>query len=147
MGKYIKGMLVVGLILGVVILLAGLFSTSPPKPKVSIEGELFSIPTTQGSYCWEGLLSSQCMDTVEPSKLVEDRAVIVPPGAKILINFRKEPNPRSLGTLLWTASDSEVAQLNGNTLTVPETPGTYIYSIHATWDRGSGSYAFKVKVQ
>ncbi len=147
MKKFFKGLLIPGLVVGVIIIFAGLFSTSPPKPKVSVEGKLISIPTTQGSYCWDGLMSAQCMDTVAPPELVEDSAVIVPAGAKITIDFRREPQEGSLGASLWTTTDLEEAQLDGNILTVPEAPGTYIYSIHASWDRGSGSFAFKVKVQ
>ncbi|WP_456276411.1 hypothetical protein [Bacillus sp. AK128] len=128
----------------------GLFNTNPPEPTITAEGE--RVEVVQGSYCWDGLLSSICADTSSPPELVKDQGlkpVVVSPESKIKIEFKKEPNENSLGVSNWTSDNEidEVSLRSNNVLRAPKEKGIYVYDVHASWEKGSSSFAFVIEVQ
>jgi hypothetical protein len=121
-------------------------NTKPPTPTITTGDK--KIPTTQGTYCWKGILSGKCVDMIAPPDLVKNKPIVVAPGAELQIDFKKEPIKGSLTATIWKNNDDhEKAKLDGNVLIVPEEKGVYVYDVFARWKRGSSSYAFVVKVQ
>lgn len=129
-----------------VIIYIAFVGIGPPKPSVSVGSK--GIPTKLGSHCWKGLIKQQCVDVSGPPDLVEGQPRIASPGSKVNIKFRKPPKDGSFGISNWNASSpSEEVRLTGNTFTLPEKEGTYIFTIYGSWERGRASYAFKIKVK
>ncbi|WP_430787516.1 hypothetical protein VBD025_16665 [Virgibacillus flavescens] len=132
-----------------VFLFQSLGSTEPPTPNVTV-GDT-EIPTTQGSYCWDGLFSAKCVDMVYTSGWdmgMEHEPVKVSPNEKINVEFDKEPLENSLFVEKWTDEEEVIKiEMKNNTITAPAESGVYVYLIRANWKQGDGSYAFAVKVE
>lgn len=68
------------------------FRSEPPIPNVTI-GDV-NIPTTQGSFCWHGLISGRCVDKIYTNPLDmarEHKSTGVSQNEEINIAFKKEP--------------------------------------------------------
>lgn len=67
------------------------FRSEPLTPTITAGNT--EIATTQGSYCWNGLLSTKCVDKVYTSPLEmakEHKPTVVSPNEEIKIDFEKE---------------------------------------------------------
>lgn len=123
------------------------FRSEPPAPKITVNGE--DIPTTQGSYCWNGLLFAQCVDFIysTPLEMAEKHTPTkVMPKEKIKVDFKKEPDSRKIE--LWT-SETEIKNisLKDDFFYAPEEKGVYVYHISSWWKQGDGNDAFWIEVQ
>lgn len=142
--------LIVLVVLGVgIYFVIGLFNNNPPEPTITVDEKKLEV--ARGSYCWDGLFNSICADTISPPMLIEHheiKPVIVSPESELKIEFEKEPNANTLGVNRWL-NDNEVEgiSLSNNVLIVPKEQGVYIYDVHASWKKGSSSYAFVIEVR
>lgn len=116
----------------------------PPKP--SIQAGEKNVPYLQSTYCW-----NECADYMAPPDMVKHQQlepVIVSPEAEISIEFTPKPWEGSMGVTKWTDDlQSENVPLDYNIVTAPGIAGIYIYSVYASWDKGSSSYVFAIKVE
>ena len=125
------------------------FSSEPPAPTVTAGNT--NIPTVQGSYCWDRIFSSQCVDKAYTSTLdmaKSHRPTTVSPNQKVIIEFSKEP---IAGTFtveqLIDEENSIETKISDDSITVPQEKGIYSYHIRADWKQGGGNYAFSVEVK
>ncbi|MGK7378046.1 hypothetical protein ACSFXN_09385 [Planococcus sp. 1R117A] len=67
--------------------------------------------------------------------------------SEITLSFSKEPLSESLSIELWT-SETETAEVlfEKGRITAPSEPGVYVYHFYASWEQGSRSFAFPIKV-
>lgn len=142
MKKLLLYAVVAGIILFVII--ANPFRSSPPAP--TVKAGHTTIQTTEGSYCWSGLTSSECVDKAYAS--IEDMAkehtpTTVAPSETISLHFKDAPNVTVSETIDDKSSD---VPLTNNQFNAPKKPGIYIYSVSADWERGRGLYVFSVRI-
>jgi len=125
------------------------FRSEPYTPEVTANGS--NIPTTQGSYCWEVILSAQCVDYIytTPIEMAQKHnPTVVSPNEKITIDFKKEPNSGTLTVEQWMDENNiKTVELQNNSITVPEAKGIYVYHVLARWEKGDGNYAFSIEVK
>lgn len=124
------------------------FSSAPPTPIVKA-GDT-KIPTTQGSYCWNGLFSVQCVDKVYTSPIdmaKEHKPTVVSLSEEIKIDFRKEPLAETMKVEQWIDEKYEKLEVKNNLIVMPKEKGVYVYFVSAEWKEGGGSYAFSVEVK
>jgi hypothetical protein len=123
------------------------FRAEPPTPRVSA-GET-SVPTTQGSFCWDGILRAQCVDKVYTSVLdmaKEHQPTVVSPNEKVIVKFNEQPG--ALEVEQWVGEEQiEKVEVKDYYIVVPKEKGVYVYHIMANWKRGDGSYVFSVEVK
>jgi hypothetical protein len=124
------------------------FRSEPPTPTVT-SGDI-EIATTQGSYCWDSLLSAQCVDKVYTSPLdmaKEHKPTVVSPNEEIKISFKNEPISDTLEVEKWIDKDNiENVEMQNNSIVAPKEKGIYVYHILADWEQGDGNYAFSIEV-
>ncbi|CAN7550073.1 hypothetical protein [Rossellomorea sp. LjRoot5] len=134
-------------VVGIVFFIIQPFQTAPPTPNVTA-GEV-SIPTTKGSYCWDGLLSGGCVDKAYSSVVAmagEDQPTPVSPGEEITVTFKKKP--QQIGAEKWVGEEQvESVNIKNHTIVVPDQKGIYVYHLVAHWKQGDGSYVFSVEVK
>ena len=125
------------------------FRSEPPAPNVTAGGK--DIPTTQGSYCWNGLLFSQCVDFIYSTPLEmakEHKPTKVSPNETIKIEFKKDPASGTLEVEQWIGeNDIKKVEINDDSIKVPDEKGIYVYHIMARWEQGDGNYAFSIEVR
>ena len=123
------------------------FRDEPPDPRVEIKGQ--SIPTVQGTFCWSGMFSSQCVDKIYVDGLhmtEKSKPVTVMPNEKIQISFDPEPDTIKILQFKNKKNDNPVT-LKNNQLVTPKKSGTYAYELQARWsENGDGQFAFLIKV-
>lgn len=131
---------------------AFLYLLTPPEhpiPHVKTDG--ISVPVTEGSYCWEGPLSANCVDKVYANPIEmgkQHEPTDVMPNQTIKITFDKMPTKNSLKIERWIeGGSSEKVKLNHSKLHAPSQKGTYFYLITANWEQGDGKYSFSIKVE
>lgn len=124
------------------------FRSEPPTPSVTIGN--VGIPTTQGSFCWEGPISSQCVDKIYTSPLemaAEHKPTVVPSNEEVTIKFKESP----LGKLVvtqWIDEDNTTSiTVKNDKIKVPKEKGVYVYYVTANWEKGRGHYAFSIEVK
>ena len=146
-----KKLIIVLIVIGLIVI--GLFffepfRSEPPTPTVTV-GET-TIPTTQGSYCWKGLLFAQCVDFVYTSSLEmakEHKPTVVSPNEEIKIDFKKEPIVETLRVEKWIDKDNlEIYEVKNNSIVAPKEKGIYVFHIFANWEQGDGNYVFSIEV-
>lgn len=147
MNKFPKPIIFAVLI--VAILIIEPFRMEPPTPKVTVEGK--KIPTTQGSYCWRGIIISQCVDFIHTTPLdmaKEHNPTLVSPQENIGIDFHKDPLSGTVEIEQWSDEKTikEIELINGS-ISTPQKKGIYVYHIKALWKEGDGNYAFSVVVE
>lgn len=147
MSKFPKSVIFAVLILAIAIIEP--FRMEPPTPKVTVNGE--EIPTTQGSYCWHGMIFAQCADFIHTTPLdmaEEHDPTSVSPQQNIGIDFFREPLDGTLEIEQWIDEDnSKEIELIHDSITIPQEKGIYVYHITALWKEGDGNYAFSVIVE
>ncbi|QHE52690.1 hypothetical protein [Pontibacillus sp. HMF3514] len=125
------------------------FRSEPPTPTITAANK--EIATTQGSYCWEGLLSAKCVDKIYTSPLEmvkEHKPAVVSPNEVIEIDFKKAPIPETLEVEKWIDRDNiENIVLKNDSIIAPKEKGIYVFHILANWEQGDGNYAFSVEVR
>lgn len=142
------------LLIGSVILIIALFvqfepfRDEPPDPRVEVQGK--SIPTVQGTFCWSGMFSGQCVDKIYVDGLhmtEKSKPVTVMPNEKIKISF--DPKPDTIKILQFNnKKTSDPVTLKNNQLVTPKETGTYIYELQARWsENGDGQFAFLIKIE
>ncbi|WP_233208668.1 hypothetical protein [Planomicrobium sp. MB-3u-38] len=145
---FITLLILVGLGFGIYFVV-GLFNPTPPSPTITVDEK--ELDVARGSYCWEGLFNATCADTIPPPELIQHHKiepVIVSSESELKIEFEKEPNENTVGVTRWLSNNEvEGVSLNNNVLIVPKEKGIYIYDVHASWDKGSSSYAFIIEVK
>lgn len=124
------------------------FRDEPPDPRVEIQGK--SIPTVQGTFCWSGMFSSQCVDKIYVDGLhmtEKSKPVTVMPNEKIKISF--DPKPDTIKILQFNnKKTSDPVTLKNNQLVTPKETGTYIYELQVRWsENGDGQFAFLIKIE
>ena len=125
------------------------FRSEPPSPKITIEEAV--IPTTQGSYCWSGLIVKRCVDKIYTSPIEmakEHKPTVVSPKLEIKIGFKKEPQSGTLEVeLLIDESNRKSIVVKNDTILAPDEKGVYYYGVRANWKQGDGNYAFSIEVR
>lgn len=123
--------------------------SEPPVPNVTINNKI--VPTAPASYCWNGLLRAECVDTISPPEIIQHhdlKPIIVPAEAKIKVEFKNEPLKDTLRASKWIQDQqSESTMINHHLLTAPKEKGVYVYDIFASWEKGDASYVFVIEVQ
>ena len=131
----------------VLVLIIMLLNAGPPKPIV-LSGDN-KITIEQGSYCWEKITGTECVDKISPPEILDNNKIVpfsVSPQSKIKINFKKQPEKVEVEK--WVShGESEKISVEDNVISVPSKKGTYIYIISGRWDKGSSSYIFSIKVK
>ncbi|WGG46284.1 hypothetical protein [Rossellomorea sp. DA94] len=134
-------------VIAIILFIIQPFRTAPPTPNVTA-GEV-SIPTTEGSYCWDGLLSGGCVDKAYSSVVAmagEDHPTSVSPGEEITVTFKKKP--QKIGAEKWVGEEQvESVNMKNHMIVVPDEKGVYVYHLVAHWKQGDGSYVFSVEVK
>ncbi|WP_060673642.1 hypothetical protein [Rossellomorea vietnamensis] len=134
-------------VIAIILFIIQPFRTAPPTPTVTAGEE--SIPTTEGSYCWKGFFSGECVDKAYSSVVAmagEEKPTVVSPGEKITVKFNKKP--QHLAAEQWNGEEqAEGVSVRNHTIIVPEKKGVYVYHLVAHWKQGDGSYAFSVEVR
>ncbi|MFJ7736173.1 hypothetical protein ACIQ2D_07475 [Lysinibacillus sp. NPDC097287] len=140
------------IIIGLIVIAIYVFEPlriEPYTPKIT-NGEAV-IPTTQGSYCWKGLISAQCVDKIYSSPLEmakEHTPTVVSPLQEIKIAFKKVPLQGTFEVeLLSDESNSKNIDVKNDKIIAPDEKGKYIYFVRANWKQGDGNYVFSVKVK
>lgn len=125
------------------------FRSEPPTPNVTIGN--VNLPTTQGSYCWRGLLLGQCKDMAYTSLFEMGNThnpTVVSPNERINIEFKRKPIAGTLKVAQWVDDDtSQNVKMKNSSISVPKEKGVYVYHLVANWERGRGTYAFSVEVK
>ncbi|MFG3612901.1 hypothetical protein [Rummeliibacillus stabekisii] len=126
-----------------------LLNSKPPLPIIRAGHE--NVAKVRGSYCWEGLISSECVDTIPPPELIKSEnltPVIASPSSKLKIVFKNEPKKNTISVSKWlTNNQVEDVELNKNTIVLPQEKGIYVYDVSANWEKGSASYAFAIEIR
>lgn len=126
MKKILISLIAVGILASIVYLVS---NSKPPKPTITVENK--TVEVVQGSYCWQGFMNAQCVDTISPPELIqhyEMKPVVVSPGAALNVKFNRKPN--TLSVSIW---ENE----NDSGLLAPKEKGIYIYTVSASWKKGS----------
>lgn len=139
--------LAVLLILVVCIIVFEPFRGAPPNPDVEANGK--DVPTVQGSYCWNSLLRSQCVDKTYRDGLdlaKRKTPVTVSAGASVRIELSGDLKSVKLSQWNDQKQGSPVA-LKKNQFNAPIEPGLYAYELNSRWKQGDGQFGFSLKVQ
>ncbi|HBQ77669.1 MULTISPECIES: hypothetical protein [Exiguobacterium] len=139
--------LAVLLILVVCIIVFEPFRGAPPKPEVKANGK--DVPTVQGSYCWDSLLRSQCVDKIYRNGLdmtKEQKPVNVSAGAPVRIELTGDLESVKLSQWNDQKEDATVT-LKNDQFNAPTEPGVYAYELNSRWKQGDGQFGFSLKVQ
>lgn len=139
--------LVVLLILVVCIIVFEPFRGAPPNPDV--EANRKDVPTVQGSYCWDSLLRSQCVDKTyrDGLDLAKGKtSVTVSAGAPVRVELSGDL--KSVKLIQWNDQKQESRiTLNNDQFNAPTKPGIYAYELNSRWKQGDGQFGFLLKVQ
>ncbi|MFY7751353.1 MAG: hypothetical protein ACOVQU_06115 [Exiguobacterium acetylicum] len=125
------------------------FRHQPPEPTVTIEGRDVKVYT--GTYSWSGVFRGETADAkAEAVDLVkDDPSTLANPEDRLTIRFEEEPAPKSVTIVLWSVEDNKKIKIYEKTgkISVPTTPGRYVYQITADWKEGDGDFAFPIEVK
>ncbi|NME07556.1 hypothetical protein [Psychrobacillus sp. BL-248-WT-3] len=116
------------------------FRTEPPLPSITA-GDTH-ISTTQGYYCWSGILSTACANPVRPL----DSPTSVSPGEEINIEFRMKPFAESLKVEQGKNNVTQIP-IHNHIFVAPKEKGLYLFNLTAFWNNGDGNYAFSIIVE
>jgi hypothetical protein len=118
----------------------------PPFPKIKVGDQ--KVLVEPGTYSWRFLAKHVIADSPGPSDIVdpEHDAITVAPGSELSITFSSKPKTMVLST--WEGNQElSTVELQSGKYKLPSDKGTYIYSVRANWSKGSGMYAFVLKVE
>ena len=144
--KIFTTIVIIGLIV-IGVFIFGPFRSKPPVPTITV-GDT-EILTTQGSYCWGGLISARCVDKSYTGVLDmanEHKATVVSPNEEIKIDFKKDPETMEVEKWI-DKENTEKIKLNANSISAPNEKGKYVYNVLADWKQGDVNYVFSIKVE
>lgn len=125
------------------------FRHQPPEPTVTIEDR--DVKVSIGTYDWSGMFRGETADAkAEAIDLVkDDPSTLAKPEDRLTIRFEEGPTPKSVTIVLWSVEDKKEIKTYKKTgqITVPSTPGRYVYQITADWIEGDGDFAFPIGVK
>lgn len=125
------------------------FRHQPPEPTATIEDRKVKVYT--GTYSWSGMFRGETADAkAEAVDLVkDDPSTLANPEDRLTIRFEEEPAPKSVTIVLWSVEDNKKIKIYEKTgkISVPTTPGRYVYQITADWKEGDGDFAFPIEVK
>jgi len=125
------------------------FRSEPPTPKITTGKTV--IPTTQGSFCWDGPLFTRCVDKIYSSPLEMAKVhkpMKVSPNQEIRIKFKREPLAGTLKVEEWRDKKNiKNIKVEDAKILAPKEKGVYIYHVMANWKDGSGNHAFSIEVK
>ncbi|QZY85383.1 hypothetical protein [Exiguobacterium acetylicum] len=125
------------------------FRHQPPEPTVTIEDR--DVKVSIGTYDWSGMFRGETADAkAEAIDLVkDDPSTLAKPEDRLTIRFEEGPTPKSVTIVLWSVEDKKEIKTYKKTgqITVPSTPGRYVYQITADWKEGAGDFAFPIEVK
>ena len=124
------------------------FSNNPPMP--IIKAGSTNIASTEGSYCWNGLLYAQCVDKIYESTL--DQAdnfnpKVVTANEDITIKFRKKPSEPIEVFSISKGNNNEKVPFINNKFQAPSEAGIYYYYVTTSWKQGNGNYGFSIQIK
>ncbi|MEW4308268.1 hypothetical protein [Rossellomorea marisflavi] len=112
----------------------------PPDLTISAGGQNLSY--TLGTFTWTENKRSVASDA--PSLLDHvDVTNNVEAGATVSIEFAQEPDLIEVG--VWEDEDVVFKKIAGNTITLPDEKGDFLYVIRAKWPEGDALYALSIK--
>ncbi|MFC7364065.1 MULTISPECIES: hypothetical protein [Bhargavaea] len=126
----------------------------PPDVSLDIHDEMYG--TILGSYCWSSVRVAECVDTVGPVELMEDKEPIkVQAGEQILLVMDFEPKPNEIHLSRIENSNETEVKIRNQTFTAPIDKGIYYYVYSVKWldekeenlSHGDAFYAFAFEVQ
>ncbi|AOT00740.1 hypothetical protein ESP131_10905 [Exiguobacterium sp. U13-1] len=124
------------------------FRHQPPEPNATIEDREVKVYT--GTYSWSGMFRGETADAKsEAVDLVKgDPSTPANPEDQLTIRFKEGPASKSVTIVLWSVEDNKKIKSYKKTgqITVPSTPGKYVYQITADWKEGDGDFAFPIEV-
>ncbi|KON83047.1 hypothetical protein AF331_19615 [Rossellomorea marisflavi] len=112
----------------------------PPDLTISAGGQDLSY--TLGTFTWTENKRSVASESLTPPDLV-DVTNEVEEGTTVSIDFSKEPDVLKVG--VWEDDDEVLKQIAGNTITLPDEKGDFLYVIRAEWSEGDALYALSIK--
>jgi len=125
------------------------FRHQPPEPTVTIEDR--DVKVSIGTYDWSGIFRGETADAkAEAIDLVkDDPSTLAKPEDRLTIRFEEGPTPKSVTIVLWSVKDHKEMKTYKKIerITVPSTPGKYVYQIKADWKEGNGDFAFPIDVK
>ncbi|QZY88211.1 hypothetical protein [Exiguobacterium acetylicum] len=139
--------LAVLLILVVCVIVFEPFRGAPPNPEIEAKGK--DVPTVQGSYCWDSLLRSQCVDKTyrDGLDLAKGKTpVTVSAGAPVRVELSGDLKSVKLSQWDDQKQESPIA-LKKDQFNAPTEPGLYAYELNSRWEQGDGQFGFLLKVQ
>lgn len=118
----------------------------PPMPALKAGKQ--NVHVELGTYSWRFLAKHVIADSAGPSYMIDldKEAAILSPQTELTISFSSKPKKMFL-TQWEGQNELSSVELKSKTFRLPAEKGTYLYSIRAEWGRGSGNYAFAVKIQ
>ncbi|MGN7854635.1 MULTISPECIES: hypothetical protein [unclassified Exiguobacterium] len=124
------------------------FRHQPSEPNATIEDREVKVYT--GTYSWSGMFRGETADAKsEAVDLVKgDPSTPANPEDQLTIRFKEGPASKSVTIVLWSVEDNKKIKSYKKTgqITVPSTPGKYVYQITADWKEGDGDFAFPIEV-
>ena len=114
-----------------------------------IKAGSINIASTEGSYCWNGLLYAQCVDKIYESTLDQAdnfKPKVVTANEEITIKFRKKPS-EPIEVFSISKGNNEKVPFINNKFQAPIETGIYYYYITTSWKQGSGNYGFSIQVK
>ena len=148
MKKNVVTLIVIGLFVAGIYLVSELFRSKPPLPTLTVGGK--EVEVVRGSYCWNGLINSGCVDMTSPPDLIKDHEltpIAVSPESEMEIEFKKEPQDNTLHVNEWINEEqTKEVPVHDNAILLPKEKGIYVYDVSARWDRGDSIFAFIIEV-
>lgn len=125
------------------------FRHQPPEPTVTIEGR--NVKVYMGTYDWSGMFRGEIGDAKsEAIDLVKgDPSTQAHPEDRMTIRFEEGPALKSISIVLWSVEANTKLKTYKKTgqISIPTTPGKYVYQIKAEWREGEGDFAFPIDVK
>jgi hypothetical protein len=125
------------------------FRHQPPTPTVTIENR--EVKVYRVTYSWSCMFRGETADAkAEAVDLVKgDSSTRANPEDQLTIRFEDGPAPKSVAIVLWSVKDHKKLKTYKKIkrITVPSTPGQYVYQIKADWKEGNGDFAFSIDVK
>lgn len=109
-----------------------LSGSEPPEARIQI-GDT-SYETVLGTYCWDGIGESTCVDTAGPKELLAGKEPIkVKSGDVITFIMDYEPKPNEFHVMQISDNGEQEIKVENNWFTAPKEKGIYYYSYGVWW--------------
>lgn len=136
----------VSLILLVMVVLAASGCTvleKPPTPLVTA-GDI-TVPALLGTYGWSAPGHAVQSDAPVPDEFVASANPVSLPSCSVLkVDYARRP--QELFAYRWVDHEPIRIEIARGVFSLPQEPGTYVYSLESTWREGHASHVIKVAV-